>query len=210
MMAGQIRVLSPGRIGNATVRLCRVAGEDWVIKDFRPKPWPIRVTAGRHFLSRELRALERLSGVRGIPQGAFRLDADAIAYRHLPGEVLHKVPVERLPETFFPQLEHLVQTMHGRGLAHLDLRYRHNILVLADGTPGLIDFQSQVSLDRLPAGGRRRLMRVDLSGVYKHWRKRYPATLDAGRRALLERQNWLRRFWILRGYAGLAGKGRRR
>ena len=54
--------------------------------------------------------------------------------------------------------------MHRRGIAHLDLRYRRNVLILEDGTPGVIDFQTCVWLDRLPRPVREWLKQVDLSG----------------------------------------------
>jgi len=205
--AAEPKVLNRGRFANARVMLFHWRGSDWVVKDFRPKFPLIRMTLGHYFLRRELSAMQRLQGVDGVPQDAFRVDRDAIAYRHQPGCVLHKLPRVQLSPDFFPALERLVIAMHQRGVAHLDLRYRHNILVREDGSPGLIDFQTYVCLEGLPLWLQNHFKRTDLSGVYKHWSKRAPGNFDSGREALLRRQNRLRRLWILKGYLGLTRKG---
>jgi RIO-like serine/threonine protein kinase len=199
-------LLSRGRFNNATVSLCRIQGEDWVVKDFRPKSRLVRWTTGRFFMARELQALQRLHGLPGIPGDAFRIDADAIAYRHLPGRTLPRYPRHLIPKDFFPRLEQLVQAMHERGVAHLDLRYRQNTLVLDDGSPGVIDFASFVRLDGLPAWLQHHFRRVDMSGVYKQWSKRAPDSLDEARRAMLNKQNRWRRLWVLKGYPFMARK----
>lgn len=199
-------LLSRGRFNNATVSLCRIHGEEWVIKDFRSKSLLVRMTTGRFFMNRELQALQRLQGLPGIPGDAFRIDADAIAYRHLPGRTLPRYPRHLIPKDFFPRLEQMVLAMHERGVAHLDLRYRQNTLVLDDGSPGIIDFASYVSLDGLPGWLQHHFRRVDLSGVYKQWSKRAPDSLDATRRAMLEKQNRWRRLWVLKGYPFMTRK----
>jgi serine/threonine protein kinase len=62
--------------------------------------------------------------------------------------------------------------MHARGVAHLDLRHRSNVLLTADGTPVLIDFGSAVCLR--PGGLAARLLlpllaRIDRGALGK-WR----------------------------------------
>lgn len=193
-------LLNKGRFANATVSLCEIHGTKWVVKDFAPKHVLVRLTLGRFFLAREVKALNKLSGLEGIPQNAFRLDRNAIAFRFLPGSTINNFKPNTLPVEFFQGLEKLVQDMHGRGIAHLDLRYRRNILVRDDGRPGIIDFQSQIGLDHLPGWLRRHFERVDISGVYKQWKKRSPATIDEARKSLLESHSRLRKLWVLRGY----------
>lgn len=196
----QTDILNPGRFANAVVRLCRVGGVDWVVKDFRPRLWLIRNTYGRHMIRREFRALDRLKGVRGVPQDAFRVDAFALAYRYMRGTTLISSGPGWPPPSYYPALERLAMEIHARGIAHLDLRYRRNVLILEDGTPAVIDFQTCVWMDRLPRFVRERMAKVDLSGVYKHWELRSPETLDEGRRAMYLSQERWRRLWIVRGY----------
>ena len=197
-------LLHQGRFANAQVWRCRMACADWVIKDFRAKHPLVRWTIGRFLLGRELKALLRLNGLEGIPQDAFRVDRHAIAFRFVPGKTISQFKPWELPPDYFTRLEKLVHAMHERGIAHLDMRYRQNLLVTEGRGPGIIDFQSQVGLTRLPGWLRRHFIRVDLSGIYKQWEKRAPATLDEHRRAFLHRQSRLRKFWIIKGYGGRA------
>lgn len=196
----QTEILNPGRFANAVVRLCRVDGADWVVKDFLPRLWIVRNTYGRHMIRREFMALDRLKGIRGVPQDAFRVDAFALAYRYLPGTTLISSALNWPPATYYPALERLAKDMHARGIAHLDMRYRRNVLILKDGTPAVIDFQTCVRMDHLPRFVRGWLEKVDLSGVYKHWELRSPETLGEERRALYRTHDRWRRLWVVRGY----------
>jgi RIO-like serine/threonine protein kinase len=207
---GVVAVLNTGRFANATVRLCRVNGAEWIMKDLAPKRWIVRLLYGWPIMRRELKALRQLQGLRGIPQDAFRVDRDAIAYRHTPGRTLATCPRGEYPAGYFPALEKLVKDMHAMGVAHLDIRYMHNVLVCNDGSPALIDFQTALHLPHHIKWLANLMQRVDISGVYKHWLKRSPETLDAERLAMLERQNQQRRYWILTGYLGRRARARKK
>ena len=196
-------VLNKGRWANATVLLHMHAGAQWVVKDFRGCPLPYRTTFGRLMVRRELSALERLRGLSGVPADVFRLDAYALAYRFVPGIEMADAGPDRATPEYFRALESVVLAMHGRGVAHLDLRYGGNILVSDAGAPLIVDFQSHVKLGGLPGFLRRGLENADLAGVYKHWSHRHPESLGAERLAFLARANKWRRLWVLKGYFGL-------
>ncbi len=56
-------------------------------------------------------------------------------------------------ESFFPGLSALLDAMHERKVAYVDLHKRENILVNEKARPCLIDFQISVAWPRwLPAG----------------------------------------------------------
>lgn len=206
----EVQVLNKGRFANATLRLCRVGGVNWVMKDYRPKRWLIRQVMARPNLRHELKALQLLQGLPGTPQDAYRVDALAIAYRHMPGRTIARcLPGEYAPD-YFPRLEQLVHDMHARGIAHLDLRYMHNVLVCDDTSPAIIDFQTYINFSRLPEWLARRLRNIDISGVYKHWLKRSPETLSEERLTRYEELKRWRKFWILSSYFGRRGRARRR
>jgi len=100
---------------------------------------------GRWLAARESRAYSLLAGLRGIPAscgevlvGGHRWP-NAFAHHYIPGHPLAKE--ERPGAGFFDELERLLDAMHNRGLAYLDLNKRENVIVSEDGLPVLVDFQ---------------------------------------------------------------------
>ena len=196
-------LLSRGRWANAVLYLHRHDGATWVVKDFRPSGFAVRNTIGRFLIRREMRALRRVAGIEGVPAGAFRLDAHALAYRFVPGVTLKHADLDARATEFFVQLERLLVQVHARGrIVHLDVRNARNVLVTERGAPMLLDFQSAISTRWMPAPLRRRAERVDLGGVYKHWQRSAPASLDEARAGLLSRANRWRTLWPVHGYFG--------
>jgi RIO-like serine/threonine protein kinase len=205
--------LARGRLANADVRLVECDGRRWVVKDFRVCPGWVRHTVGRWFIRRELRALVRLQGIPGIAENPVRVDTFALAYLFVEGRALNEFPTGQPSVDFFLALESAVKNMHARGIAHLDLRNRGNILVDSAQRPVLIDFQSYVPLPRWIPPLARYMEKIDLSGVYKAWARSLPGTLDETRQRLLDSVNSRRKWWVLKGYLGmgrLAGRRRRR
>lgn len=204
--SGPIEVLSPyssKRWSNANVFKAKdELGREWVVKDFSPCNFFVRHTFARLLLWREVRALRHLQGLDGIPGPLMAWGKWALAYPYIPGVTLHEALFgkERVGKLYFEALEALVIKMHEKGIAHLDLRNKNNILITADGGPALIDFQSAVSIKGLPGRLRRLMFVVDLSGVYKYWNKLSPETMTPQGKEAVQRMASLRRFWVLRGY----------
>lgn len=206
LLAAPSQVLREGRFANARVIKATVAGADWTVKDFRSRPWWVRNLLGRFLLRRELRSLHRLAGVEGVPSGAFRIDAFAMAARFVPGATLDKAPREQLNEAFFVALEALFEEIHACDLVHMDSRGSSNLIATPQGTPAVIDFQAALRTTLLPPPLRRLLEAIDMGGVYKNWLRHAPASLDAGRRAKYEQSTRWRRLWVGRGYFGMRKK----
>ena len=192
-------MLNKGKWGNAVVYLYEGSGCKWVLKDFSSRSWLVRNTIGRYMINKEMSALATLTGIAGIPTGAFRLDDYCACYHYVEGQTLRDCK-EPLSADFFVQLEGVVKCMHAKGLAHLDLRYRRNILVTDDMHPAIIDFQSGVHLDKVPRIFHDLLRDVDISGVYKHWKRFSPETMGVEREKRLDDIMRFRKFWIFRGY----------
>ena len=201
--SGQARLLHRGRSANAYLSRFTHQGTEWVVKDFKPCWLPIRWTWGAWMARREFDALARLQGVQGFPQDVFRMDRFAICYRYIEGTTIREIDPGVLKGGYFAKLEALVQRMHDHGIVHLDIRYRRNILITDAHEPYLIDFQTSLRLERMPRGMRTWLKNVDISGVYKQWHKRDPESIDADRMAFLDKENRKRKFWVLKGYAGI-------
>ena len=200
------KLLRDGRFANARVERVRAAGADWIFKDFSSRAFVVRHTVGRFLLGREVRALRRLQGIAGVPGDAFRVDAFSMAARFVPGRALADTPDGPFATEFLLALEALLRQVHARGLVHLDTRGGGNLLIGPDGRPGIIDFQAALSTRWMPQAMRRWLQDMDLSGIYKKWRRWQPDTLGDERLALLDRLNRWRRWWLLRGYFGLSKK----
>lgn len=197
-------MLSRGRWANAVLTIHRHGNALWVVKDFRPRAFALRNTAGRFLVRREVRVLRRLAGLAGVADAAFRLDAHALAYRYVPGVPLNQADLGARAPEYFAALERLLQQVHAvGGILHLDVRNARNVLVSERGEPFLLDFQSHLSTRWLPARMRRWAERFDLAGVYKHWARRSPETLGETRARLLAEMNRWRRLWVLRGYLGV-------
>ncbi len=197
-------VLRAGRWANAVVLKVRIGAQDWTVKDFGSRAWWVRNGLARWLLRRELRALQRLADLDGVPRAAFRVDAHAIAAHFVPGRTLDKAPAAQMTPEFFVALEALFQQIHARGLVHLDSRGSSNLLATPDGRPAVIDFQAAVDTRRLPRALRMRLEAIDLSGVYKNWQRRAPDTMDAARAAAYAQSTRWRRLWPARGYFGIS------
>jgi hypothetical protein len=132
---------------------------------------------GRRLAHRESRALRKLAGLPGIPVGLGSVSVDglvqpnAVAREYVAGRPLHSK--DRPNDCFFAKLRQLIDAIHARNIAYVDLHKRENVLVGDDGEPWLIDFQVHYALrgDKL----RHRLFTPVLRALQKsdryHWAK---------------------------------------
>jgi predicted Ser/Thr protein kinase len=149
------QVLNRGGWGNPDVLLVATETGRVVVKDFAPRRAWLRRSFGRWMLARELRAYRRLAGVPAVPRLLGSLDAEAIVLEYRPGVLLSRSLAGTLPSGFLAELEDAIESMHRRGVVHLDLRHRSNILAGDDGHPVVLDFASAIRFD--PARFRGRL-----------------------------------------------------
>ncbi len=117
-------------------------GEPLVVKDFAPRSALVRATIGRLVTRREARAWHRLAGHPLVP--AFRgwIDSLAFAVDYRPGLRMSRGLAGQVADDFVERLSEGLDEMHRRGVVHLDLRHRSNLLVDEVGAPVLIDFGS--------------------------------------------------------------------
>ncbi len=134
---------------------------------------------GRILRDHESRLYELAQGIPGVPELTGRFGATGLAHAYIEGRPLAKGDV--LPDDFFPRLAALLDALHQREVAYVDLEKRENILLGEDGRPYLIDFQ--ISWHVLPnRGGRTDFFRMiqdmlqssDRYHLYKHWRRMRP------------------------------------
>ena len=109
---------------------------------------------GRLLAAREQWFMVRLVGIQGIPVSLGSVSVDG---RPLPNAVAHEwiaghalAEGEQVDDRFFPTLTAILAAVHRRGVAHVDLHKRENLLVDDAGRPHLIDYQISFGV---PAGG---------------------------------------------------------
>jgi len=136
------RVLNPGSRRNPDVLLVRHEGALVVVKDFAQRGPFVRRFLAPWLARRELRAWRALDGHPSVPRALGAVDRLAFAVEYRPGRSLFGARRQPVPEGFLAALEAAVAEMHRRGVVHLDLRNRTNVLSDESGRPVLIDFGS--------------------------------------------------------------------
>jgi len=147
-------VLNRGGWGNPDVLLVRGDSGVAVVKDFAPRSAVVRNTWGRWMIRREQRAHARLVDIDCVPALFGAVDGLAYAMEYRPGIPLGRSLAEVLPVTFMPDLSAAISQLHERGVVHLDLRHRSNVLADAQGRPVVIDFGASICLDPKRAAAR--------------------------------------------------------
>jgi RIO-like serine/threonine protein kinase len=189
--------LTKGRGGKPDLNQVEVEGRSLMVKDVRRKHFFLRWTLGLWLIHKEWKIYSRLTGIKGIPQPVERVDRFAFAMEFIPGRPIARE--EPLPSSFFSDLEQVLGEVHARGVVHLDLRHKGNVLLSERGEPFLIDFNSSFAFKE--KGFLRRylfpLLRwVDYGGLLKLKKRISPSSMTAEELAFLKRFNRLRKLWI--------------
>ncbi len=154
-LAGRTRsILNRGGWGNPDVLLVETEGVHVVVKDFSKRSGAVREWLGPWLLRREARIYRALEGVDAVPRLIGNLDGAAMVLEYRPGVLLSRSLAGQLPDTFLDELQATIAEMHRRGIVHLDLRHRSNILAGDDGRPVVLDFASALRFDTNTRWGR--------------------------------------------------------
>ena len=199
-MIGGVVLIRPGGWGKADIKSVPHAGGRAILKDFSGKSWPVRLF-GRVQIRREARALNRLRGMKGIPALHGRVTKLGLLMEKVEGERITRWCHEHPGEVteMFERLDGLVSQMHARGVVHVDLRKRDNILISPDGQPHVIDFNASFCL--APGSIRERiffpmLRAIDFSALLKWKALISPGTLSPAEQRRHNRMSRVRRLWI--------------
>jgi len=161
--------------------------------------------AGRLLAAREWHSMSRLQGIPGVPKLIDRWGATGLIREFVEGRTLAEAlpppllrgaegdhsgslkggHVARVNDEFHPRLRELVDAIHAREMAYVDLEKPGNVLVGEDGRPYLFDFQIAWYWPRR-YGGRlwpmrvllRRLQAGDLYHLIKLQRRSRPDQLS--------------------------------
>jgi len=176
------RTIWRGLSYKADLLVYRLDGEEVLLKDYGRKTGIWREVLGVMFTAREARALRALRGVEGIPQFRGRPDAYSVAMAFVSGKRVRRGdPQLRGNEEFVRRLWRTVQEMHRRGVVHLDLKHRSNLMVSPAGQPIILDFESALCFPRAWPVGRLIVMllgQLDWLAVQNWTRKLCPQMLE--------------------------------
>jgi serine/threonine protein kinase len=189
--------LVKGSFGKPDLNRVEVEGHTLMVKDVRRKNLFFRWTLGLWLIHKEWKIYSRLKGVHGVPQGVERIDRFAFVMEFVPGRPIQRE--ETLQPSFFSHLEQVLREVHKRGVVHLDLRHKGNILISDWGEPFLIDFNSSFSFKE--KGFFRGLLFpilrwVDYGGLLKLKQRVSPSLMTPEELSFLKRFNLIRRLWI--------------
>ena len=194
---GVVSCVKGKAFGKPDLNQVKVEGRFLMVKDVRRKNFFLRWTLGLWLIHKEWKIYSRLTGMKGIPQPVGRIDRFAFAMEFIPGRPILRG--EPLPSSFFSDLERVLREVHDRGVVHLDLRHKGNILVSENGEPFLIDFNSSFAFKE------KRFLRrylfpllrwVDYGGLLKLKKRISPSSMTPEELAFLNRFDRLRRLWI--------------
>jgi len=189
--------LVKGRFGKPDLNKVETEGQSYIIKDVQKRNFFLRWTLGWWLIQKEWKIYAKLDGIKGVSRPLRRIDRFAFALELIPGKPIGRN--ENLPSSFFSNLRGILEEIHRRGVAHLDLRHKGNILVSDTGDPFLIDFNSSISFK---VGGL--LYRcffpifrwVDYGGFLKLKERVLPSSMTHEETLFLKRFNRLRKLWI--------------
>ena len=186
-----------GSFGKPDLYRIEREGRALMVKDVQGKNFFLRWTLGLWLIDKEWKIYSRLIGIRGVPRPVERIDRFAFAVEFISGRPISRG--ESLPSSFFPNLEKALMEVHARGVVHMDLRHKGNILVSENGEPFLIDFNSSFAFKE--KGILRRylfpLFRwVDYGGLLKLKKRISPSFLTPDEAVFLRKFDRIRRLWI--------------
>ncbi len=172
-------------------------GTPVVVKDFAAKGAFVRLW-GRLQIAREVRFLRLLADLREVPRLVARLDAHALVLEKLAGTPLFHFPVGPVCRPYLLELRRVLDLVQARGIVHLDLRGRENVMIAAADRVVVLDWAGAL---RLPPGTLRHrvlfgpLKAIDDSAYLKWKDMQDPESLSANEREFLRRFRRWRRLW---------------
>ncbi len=181
----------------------RVEAEDGrvrMVKDCASLPVYSRWLA-RFLMGRERRLLRRLEGLEGFPQVLEVVDRNAFTMTELQGQVLTPENFRLAPRRIADALMERVDQMHERGVFHLDLRQRQNILLGPGLEVQVLDFGAAWAPNPLARWLFSKLLtQVDRSAALKYLARFSPEDLTRAEAQELMRGLRRRKLWILSPY----------
>lgn len=196
-------VLSRGsRWKPAVLRVTQADGTVYVVKDCVALPFYSKPLA-RFLMGRERRLMRRLEGLEGFPVVRARIDRNAFAMGVLEGIPLTPEAFRLAPRRIADGLLGRIAAMHTRGVYHLDLRQRQNILLGEGLEVRILDFGAGWAPNPLARWCFSKLLgAVDRSAALKYLARFSPEELTSEEALEVLRGIRRRKLWFLSPYRG--------
>lgn len=194
---GSVYLAKGNGFGKPDVSRMEWGDHSLMVKDVWRKNFFSRWTFGLWLIHKEWKIYSHLSGIKGIPQKVERIDRFAFATEFIPAQPIGRG--QSLSPSFFSRLEQILTEIHSRGVVHLDLRHKGNILLSEEGEPFLIDFNSSLFFKKRGLVYRflfPLLRWVDYGGLLKLKQRVSPSWMTSEELAFLRRFNRIRKWWI--------------
>ena len=196
---GIVGYLRRGNPYKADLLLVDLGQGPFLVKDYADKSWRRRVL-GRIQIAREAAAYRHLGALAGVPRFLGRVDRWALAVEHVRAGQLSADP-QRHPRAreYLDRLRAVIDGMHRKGLVHLDLRGKSNVLSGKQGELWVVDLAGGLrfrpgSIVHRTLG---RLLESADRQAWLKWKARLlPGELEADEEAALDRYRWIRRLWL--------------
>ena len=124
-----VRTLKHAENTRADVLLLTHQGETAVMKDYAGSNKGFSLLLAPFLVYREVKALKKLHGIRGIPQLIKKSSARSFVMEYLNAGSLKQAGADFDWEAFIGDSQSLVASINQRGVVHGDLRNASNILV---------------------------------------------------------------------------------
>jgi serine/threonine protein kinase len=185
--------------GKPDLKLIQKDGVLAIVKDYRRTPFLFRSTVGAWLIGREYKFHRKLVGVQGVPRILRKLDRYANVFEYVNARPIERSDHDILGERFFENLHERMERIHTRGIVHLDLSHKGNILVSKGGDPIIIDFNSGFYVGNGFIGRKLLLpllQRIDYYGILKLKKRLSPDALTPDEQSYLKRFGLIRRLWF--------------
>ena len=192
-----VRSITTGKAMKPDILILEKEGRSLVAKDFRGRNRFVRWIWGPLNLAYEKFILGKLDGVEGIPRVIGLEDYNCLLLSRIDGDEIKKRSAN-LNGDFFPRLFAIAARLHERGVVHLDLGHKSNVMVDRAGNPGIIDFNISLYLppNRFFKPLIRLLARIDNYSILRLKVKYRPQEASAKEKRQVKNFLRLRKLWI--------------
>jgi len=186
-------------LGKPDFKLIQKDSRRAIVKDYRRTPFFFRCTIGAWLIGREYKFHRKLDGIKGVPRIYQKLDRYANVFEYVDARPIQRDDHHITGDRFFEKLKERIALIHTRGVVHLDLSHKGNILVSRDRQPVIIDFNSGFYVGNGFIGRKilfPLLKKIDYYGILKLKKRLSPDALTPDEESYLKRFGWIRKLWF--------------